>query len=208
MADESKLDEILGLVKHLAADQDEIRTEVARLQALNAGTTPPPPPTQIQRPMPRPSPAGASDIRHFDVETDRPIDPTMRAEMWRPDKIVTCPCGSHSYAESLTVVGEMDIMDAQHPKVDTEGRLMRQPYRFVIDPSTGQQTVPEQLRRTDETVEHFRSCNANAQAHDRRLQRFMKKKLASIDVDEDLEPQTDEHVARAAEFHQESIANG
>ncbi|MHC5034186.1 MAG: hypothetical protein ACYTFZ_04040 [Planctomycetota bacterium] len=196
-------------VERLSADQSEVKAEVARLQALNAGQQVPVQPHQIQRPPAaarRPPTAGTSVIQHFDAETDRPVDPNMRAEMWRTDKILTCPCGAESYAETHCVVGEMDIMDAQHPKVDGEGNLVRQPYRFVLDPQTGQNAIPEELRLTPEKGDHFRECNRRHQAKDVRLQHFIKGKLAEVEVEEELRPNQNPEVARAAHIHRQGIA--
>ncbi len=215
MADDTgQLSELLDLVKGLVADQDEIKTEVARLQALNAQKPEPVPSSAILSPSGAKSPpeldnGNGTRMRFFNVDTDAEYDPRLRVEMWRPDKIITCPCGQESYAETHSIMGELNILDAQRPKVTPKGEVYREPYRFMVHPQTGEDLIPVELQRTPEKVAHFVECAQKAQGKNRRLQRFIKKNMATIEtaVDELPEDLDNGPLKHAAAFHQEQIAD-
>lgn len=210
--DTGQLSELLDLVKGVVADQKEIKSEVARLQALNAQKPAPVPSSAILSPNGGKIPAATSadnGMRYFDVETGENYDPGLRVEMWRPDKISVCPCGQEKYAETHTIRGELNILDAQRPKVTPEGIVCRQPYRFVIHPQTGENSIPDELLRTPEKVAHFIKCAEKARSKNPRLQRFIKKKMATIEDAVDEFPDEPENVPlqEAAAFHREQISD-
>lgn len=86
------------------------------------------------------------------------VDPNLRVQMWRPDRIETCPCGEYRYALTMEFVGSNKVKEAMRPVIDTERGMVVQmawQYAFADD---GSCLIPEDLRRDEETVEHFGEC--------------------------------------------------
>lgn len=168
---------IMAKLEAMEATQAETQREIALLKNQ---------PVQMlaQRPTEKNSQSRttlAGGLENYDPETGKSFDPYMRAEMWRADKIQTCPCGSHQYAMTICVTGEPDIMDAQRPQIDAISKMVtRQPYRFVTDPVTGECTIPEGLRLNDDIRAHFAACQAASAKKNPRLQARIRQAEAKI----------------------------
>lgn len=96
-------------------------------------------------------------LKHLGPD-NQPIDAKMRAEMWRPDAVQSCPCGKAKYVTTRAVVGEQDIREAQQPVISVKGAILQQPWRYAVHPDTGRNLVPESLRMTPDKRAHLEEC--------------------------------------------------
>lgn len=103
----------------------------------------------------------------YDPRTKRPFDPGVKRQLWRPDNVKQCACGEQKWAHVQEYVGEMAIVEALRPVIDSRtGRLVQMPhqnayseYDQVGRPILSSCLIPEELRHTPEKAAHARECN-------------------------------------------------
>jgi len=192
---------ILSKLQGIEATQEEQRRELAFIKGQQVDRD-----AAASVPVQVPRPATAGNGRFVHEVDGKPIDPRMRAEMWRNDAVMTCPCGSHRYAQTLSVVGEYDIIAAQRPVMDADtGAVARQPYRLVTDPNTGESTIPEALRLTPEVAEHFKACKAEASLKDVALQSELRSRISEMEQYAQSQYSEREGTERAVRAHMAAV---
>ena len=101
-------------------------------------------------------------MRGFDPRTKEQSNTGQKEWLWRRDKVMTCPCGKHSFARTQEFVSGHSIRKAKEGVIlkDQDGTAMlhQMPWLSVYD-EDGNNLIPEELQRTEEIAAHFAACH-------------------------------------------------